>query len=563
MKCFFQACMITSIIINLNCANQRTPTGGPKDTIPPTLISSIPLNETVNFNSNWIELSFNDNINTTALKKNLIISPLTELKYSTTTKKNKVRLTFESPLLDNTTYTFNFLQGITDLTEKNPVVNLSLALSTGMFIDSLKVIGNVRELYKQQPIKNVLVGLYPYSDSLDLITDKPLYFNTTNDSGIYKIQNIKFGKYKIFAFSDDNKNFNFDSENEAYGLKPSFISLSENTSNINLIINTIDSRPLKLISARPFGRYYNIRYSKPITSYRLDYLTPLKYSFLHQFNEDFTNIQIYPPLDDDFNFESDSSQIIINVKDTIGQHLSDTLYIKFLSSEREPNEPTSKIKSISINENLYRISLSFDKPISIIDTLKIFLKTDTLIPLTHVTLENCHWNFNRTRFSFEILVNWNKLQNFLNENLEKYHVIDSLKPSERNLTRTSIVFDSACFKDADGLTLAEALIVLAKKTPEDFGTLHVSAITEKTSFIIQVLDNKDKVVTIRKNQKKFTVPYLVPGLYKLRILIDDNKDGIWSLGNFIDDNSPETIYLYPKTTKISANWEVSIDDLSF
>ena len=74
MKIFFQACLIMSIIINLNCANQRTPTGGPKDTIPPILISSIPLNETVNFNKNWIELYFNDNINTTGLKKNLIIS---------------------------------------------------------------------------------------------------------------------------------------------------------------------------------------------------------------------------------------------------------------------------------------------------------------------------------------------------------------------------------------------------------------------------------------------------------------------------------------------------------
>ena len=89
MKNFFQACLITLIIINLNCANQRTPTGGPKDTIPPTLVSSIPLNETVNYSSNWIELSFDDNISTTVLKKNLIISPLTELKYSIMTKKKQ------------------------------------------------------------------------------------------------------------------------------------------------------------------------------------------------------------------------------------------------------------------------------------------------------------------------------------------------------------------------------------------------------------------------------------------------------------------------------------------
>ncbi len=563
MKSFIQACLITSIVINLNCANQRTPTGGPKDTIPPTLISSIPLNETVNFNNNWIELSFDDNINTTVLKKNLIISPLTELKYSITTKKNRVRLTFESPLLDNTTYTFNFLQGITDLTEKNPVVNLSLALSTGLFIDSLIITGNVRELYKQQPTKNVLVGLYPYSDSLNLAVDKPLYFNTTNDSGIYKIQNIKYGEYKLFAFSDDNKNFNFDVENEAYGLKPSYVSLLANIKNADIIINTIDSRPLKLISARPFGRYFNVRYSKPITSYKISYLVPTKHSFQHQFNEDFTNIQIYPPLNDQFNPESDSSQIILEVKDTIDQVSSDTLYVKFLSSQRKPDQIKLKISSLSINENRYRISLLFNKPISTIDTLKIFLQTDTLIPSTYVNLENLNWNFNRTALSFETSVNWTNLENSIYESLEKNYAKDSLIPPKHNLTRTSIVFDSTCFKDADGIALPESLIILNKKVTEDFGTLHINATTEKKSFIVQVLNNKDQIITERKNQKKFTIPYIAPGLYKLRVLIDDNEDGIWTVGNFINDSAPETIYLYPKTTKISANWEVSIDDLKF
>jgi hypothetical protein len=57
--------------------------------------------------------------------------------------------------------------------------------------------------------------------------------------------------------------------------------------------------------------------------------------------------------------------------------------------------------------------------------------------------------------------------------------------------------------------------------------------------------------------------YLNPGTYNLRVLIDNNLDGVWTVGNFIDDSTPENIYLYPKPTKISANWEISIDDLTF
>ena len=80
MNPFFKACLITSILMNLNCANQRTPTGGPKDTIPPILTSSIPINETTLFSNDWIELSFDDDINTTTLKKKPSYQPAYTIK---------------------------------------------------------------------------------------------------------------------------------------------------------------------------------------------------------------------------------------------------------------------------------------------------------------------------------------------------------------------------------------------------------------------------------------------------------------------------------------------------
>ena len=561
MNPFIKACLITLILMNLNCANQRTPTGGPKDTIPPILTSSIPKNETTLFNNNWIELSFNDNINTATLKKNLVISPLTKLKYTVKTKKNKVRLTFENRLLDSTTYTFNFLNGVTDLTEKNPVVNLSLAVSTGPYIDSLFLTGLIHELYTQEPVSGVLVGLYPYSDSLNLVSHKPLYFNTTNDSGIYIIKNIKYGNYKLFAFNDENKNFNFDPGTEAYGLKSSFIHLFESIDSTNLVINQIDSRPLELISSRSFGRYYNVRYTKPITSYSITNLTSYKYTLLHQLNEDFTTIRIYPPLDSLYNPDLDSNKIIINVQDTIKQRLTDTLTIRFLSSKREPATPTLKINAVSINEHKYRISMFFDKPIALIDTLKILLKTDTLIPYIHPKLEKLKWNYNRTMLSFNIYINWTTIQNSLNNQLSKLNLTDSLIPVQRILNRTIIEFDSACFKDADGIILPKSYITLDRKTLEDFGTLHITAKTDKKSFIIQILDGKNNIIAERRNKKKITIPYIIPGVYKLRVLIDDNLDGMWDLGNFTDDSTPENIYLYPSATKISSNWEIFIEDL--
>ena len=563
MKIFVEACLISLILMNLNCANQRSPTGGPKDSIPPILINSIPLNEALNFDNDWIELSFDDDINTTTLKRNLVISPLTELKYTAKTKKNKVRIEFEESLLDSTTYTFNFLQGITDLTEKNPVINLSLALSTGPYIDSLFIKGTVYELYTQLPAPGVLVGLYSYSDSLDLTIDKPLYFSTTNDSGTYVINNIKYGRYKIFAFNDENSDFTFNSESETYGLRSSFILLSSSLDNVNLIINSIDSRPLDFISSRAFGRYYDVRYSKPITFYQLTHLSPYKYTFHHQLQDDFTSIRIFPPLDTLYNHEDDSSQLIVAVYDTIHQQSLDTLMVKFLSSQRLPNPPTSNISAQAINAHQYEVSLSFDKPIALFDSLSVLLNTDTLLPVTPIDVERYNWNHNRTKLSFKVSMNWSLLQDSLNYELQKLHKQDSLIPDHRMLNLATIAFDSTCFKDADGLNLSRILIKLAKKESSDFGTLHITANTAKTSFIIQILDTENKLIAERHNQTNFTIQYLHPGTYKLRVLIDSNMDGVWSVGNFIDDSTPENIYLYPKPTKISANWEISIEDLTF
>ena len=43
-----------------SCANPISPTGGPKDTIPPTLVGTIPINKSLNFKDKSISLVFDE-----------------------------------------------------------------------------------------------------------------------------------------------------------------------------------------------------------------------------------------------------------------------------------------------------------------------------------------------------------------------------------------------------------------------------------------------------------------------------------------------------------------------
>src|SRR5688572_27951490 len=97
-----------------SCAKQTSPTGGPKDTIPPVLVSVIPQREAINFEGQSMELEFSETVITNNPKEQLIITPSIGKEFDVKAKKKKVVINFESELADSTTYTFNFRDAVQD-----------------------------------------------------------------------------------------------------------------------------------------------------------------------------------------------------------------------------------------------------------------------------------------------------------------------------------------------------------------------------------------------------------------------------------------------------------------
>ena len=64
-----------SAFIVWSCAQVVAPSGGPKDTKPPVLLSSHPQSNTVNFSSGSISFTFDEYVVLKNIEKELIISP--------------------------------------------------------------------------------------------------------------------------------------------------------------------------------------------------------------------------------------------------------------------------------------------------------------------------------------------------------------------------------------------------------------------------------------------------------------------------------------------------------
>lgn len=168
MKIVNSFLLTASLLTMASCASINNPEGGPKDEDAPELLNSNPKPQELNVTTRTITLDFNEEVQPNNLQKELLITPFTDNKYQIRSSRSRLELVFERPFEEGTTYTFNFRKGIQDITEKNIAEGLMLTFSTGNFIDSSRVSGQVVKLLTQQPEKEAVVALYPTNDTLSI-----------------------------------------------------------------------------------------------------------------------------------------------------------------------------------------------------------------------------------------------------------------------------------------------------------------------------------------------------------------------------------------------------------
>ena len=106
----------------VDCAKRGNPDGGPRDSIPPVIVRSVPENYTTNFKGKEIRIYFDEYIKLKNIQQQLIISPPLDNQptiYPFNTSKY-VRVVFNDTLKENTTYSINFGNSIVDNNEENP-----------------------------------------------------------------------------------------------------------------------------------------------------------------------------------------------------------------------------------------------------------------------------------------------------------------------------------------------------------------------------------------------------------------------------------------------------------
>lgn len=203
--------LLTVILFLYGCAKVASPTGGPKDTTPPEVITSFPIHKAVNINTREISIEFNEYVRLVEPNKNIIISPSPNKNPKISLKQGKIlEIEFADYLIQNTTYSINFGDAIVDNNESNKMGNKQLIFSTGSVLDSLQISGIIID--NTTGCEAVAANVYLYSmDSIPAPDkERPLYFTRTDSFGQYTFKHLPLKSFYVASHIDLNNNKRLD-----------------------------------------------------------------------------------------------------------------------------------------------------------------------------------------------------------------------------------------------------------------------------------------------------------------------------------------------------------------
>ncbi|KUO62494.1 hypothetical protein APF79_08340 [bacterium BRH_c32] len=213
------------------CANQLPPGGGEVDKVPPVIKETYPIEGTINYDEEYIELTFSEYVDKRTVQEALFFSPSignnAEFSWSGTT----VRVYFNTELKKNTTYTVSIGSDVKDLHNSNKMESpFSLVFSTGPKISK----GKINGLVFSNDTENVFVFGYKIENEIPEIDSvKPDYISQVGTNGKYSFAGLTEGKYLVISIIDKIRNQVFDKDEDLYNLSWKPVELENDSIEIN------------------------------------------------------------------------------------------------------------------------------------------------------------------------------------------------------------------------------------------------------------------------------------------------------------------------------------------
>ena len=561
-------------LLMYSCASQATLTGGAKDIKAPQIIDRYPSSHALLFNDNYTKLTFNEYIELSSPTENIIISPPLSIQPEYILKGKSLLIKFKEELQPHTTYIITLLDAVKDITEGNIMPKTEIVFSTGEYTDSLMIAGVLFDAKTLEPQKKTGVMLHVYGNDSVPIIQKPLYYTLTDNNGKFTFHNLPDTSYLLFALQDNNFNKLFDLPDEkiafhSEAVHPYPIPMVNKDSLLTIDNALIDSTRIRLRlfqekdTVLKFLRRMQVRENY----FRFIFSDEIKDFELLSLDTSFQNIYLW-----DFASRKDTVDVfftkIIDQEITVVVKANHRIFdtIDFNPGEKIKagqlmrfSKDTVSVRTKKLNYTIHHagelrkdVYIEFEYPVQQADMSKLMLlemkKEKTYDTLTDVSGEDSIVTID--------LYDTLSIQTYFIDSIHRKIGIENKWKSKKDY----VLFcrDSAFFSHTGHIN-DTIQYTFRTRSLRDYGKIAINFyFPENKQYIVQLMNEKGEVLieNILSSDQSLSFDYLDPAKYRIRIIVDENRNGKWDVGNYLQKLQAENIFYFHKVLDVKPNWMI-------
>lgn len=555
------AVVLAPLFFAPGCANTTlSPSGGPKDTIPPRIVGLTPLPGAVGFplENGHIVFTFDEYV-TVKNPGSIFLSPPQEKRPKHKIKGRKVVISFEQPLEPNTTYTLNLNDAIVDNNENNPFPGFTYVFSTGDRIDSMFVTGTVLDCNTLKPMKGVTVMLYKDHSDSAVFLRRPYAAGKTDDWGYFVLPFIQDTLYRLYAVQDASSDNVYSPDADRVGFADSLIRPEWKVADtipellkydMTDTLGCRDRRSqyeLKVFREHPSKQYLvNKVRTAPNAAY-VTFMAPdawIDSLWLGGYPADRVITQ--------FNIQQDSLEIWLNDR----RKSPDTLHLfvnyRKTDSLGVPKPELEHVRLVMDPDVKKKYVRKRRKDIKHEDTVCVYtLKAEPenveqdgfdlefRYPIIYEHFDSVSFRYvnpKQKEFKGEFSVERDSL------NLRHYKIRpkQKLQPGFEYFLK----LPHRAFRDITGFWSDSTEVKVTLPADENLSQLNAHLTGVDRKFIVELLDEKRSKVLrsyIIEKDAVLAFPYLKEGKYSLRVTDDGNRNSIVDTGSLLEHRQPEQV----------------------
>lgn len=596
---------LLALLLTAACASIGNPDGGRFDETPPRVVGSSPADGAVNVSKRKVQILFDEYIKLEKASEKVVISPPQIEPANVRADGKRVKVDFYDSLRANTTYTIDFSDAIEDNNEGNPMGQYTFSFSTGDVIDTMQVSGRVLNAADLEPIKGIMVGLYPADSTWNdtLFRTRPfLRVSRTNGEGRFTIKGVKDGAYRVRALDDKDGDFVFSQKNERVAFDTT-VYVTGSFPDVRMDTVWRDSLWYDSIRVVPYTHYTpdDVLLLAFLEDGQERHLLKTAYPEPTSFTFYFTAPSDSTPRIKGLNFDerclvADASlkndTVTFWVTDTALIHRQDTLSMILSYMETDTLGQlvvTNDTLDLSPKTTYAKIAAERSKQIEAWEKDRERRQKKAKKPLPYE--ENPYeriWleagfkpsgslapNQNVRYLAKEPIleVDTTKIHFYVKKDTDWLPAPFLFMPEERSAKsymlyaewepgqKYRFVMDTAAVVSVLEHESKSVRQEFHVRAVEEYGSIFIHVISPDTGVVVQLLSKNDKVEAQQRTDKDGNADFffMKPGEYYMRCYVDANGNGQWDTGDYASGLQPERVYYFGKPLPLKAQWDLRQD----